>query len=160
MLSWKRALKSAFSLPFILRASVAITAASNSSLLPTGCPTMGVLPLGSLSPHSQGQRRCLYSRRWLVSLLMPIHVGLGRGPRRASLGHATTCKPLAYTSGGLCPCRALKPHSDDTWCFSAPFVLKPLTEQFPYSSAGSVVAELKGTSVVRVALISAVSSIG
>lgn len=42
---------------FILRASVAITAASDSSLLPTGCPTTGcsgVLPLGSLSPPQSG----------------------------------------------------------------------------------------------------------
>lgn len=35
-----------------------------------------------------------------------------------------------------------------------------MTEQFPYRSAGSIVAELKGTSVIRVALISAVPSVG
>lgn len=55
---------------------------------------------------------------------------------------------------------ALKPHGDDTGWFSAPFILKPLTEPFPYGSVGGIVAELKGTFAIRVALISVLPSAG
>ena len=41
LLPWKHVLKSAFSLHFVLRASVATTATPDSPLLPAGCPTMG-----------------------------------------------------------------------------------------------------------------------
>lgn len=55
---------------------------------------------------------------------------------------------------------ALTSHISDTGWFFEPFLLKPVTEPFPYSSVGSIVAELKGTPVIRVALISAAHSTG
>lgn len=73
---------------------------------------------------------------------------------RASLGRAVPASPFLTQGRGS----ALTSHISDTRCFSEPFLLKPLTEPFPYSSVGSVVAELKGTPVIRVALISAAHS--
>ena len=110
----------------------------------------------------QGQTRFLYSRRWLVFLLMPINVGRGRGSLAAEHLWATplpaTClltQPLALPSP-----LALRPHGDDTGWFSAPFILKPLIEQFPYRSVGRIAAEVIGTSAIRVGLTSAMSSAG
>lgn len=57
-------------------------------------------------------------------------------------------------------CTALKPRGDDSECFFAPFIQKPLTEQFPCSSVGTIMADIKGTSVIRVALISVECSLG
>lgn len=68
--------------------------------------------------------------------------------------------PFLHSGGALPSPLALTSHiSDPGWFFEA-FLLKPLTEPFPYSSVGSTVAELKGAPVVRVALLTAALSIG
>lgn len=68
--------------------------------------------------------------------------------------------PFLHTEG-LCPCPWLSHPTLVTLAgFFEPFLLKPLTEPLPYSSVGSIVAELKATPVIRVALISAAYRVG
>lgn len=68
--------------------------------------------------------------------------------------------PGLHSRGALPLPLALKPHRDDTLWFSAPFILKTFTEQFPPTSAGSIAAKLRETSMIRVALIPAVPRVG
>lgn len=79
---------------------------------------------------------------------------------RASLGHAVPAS-TSHTQGRALPSPlALTSHTSDTgWPFE-PFLLKPSTEPFPCSPVGSIVAELNGTPVMSVALISTAHSIG
>lgn len=93
---------------------------------------------------------------------MPPCAGCGRDSLLKEHLWATQClqAPLLHSGGALPSPLALTSHIGDTGWFFEPFLLKPVTEPFPYSSVGSIVAELKGTPVIRVALISAAHSTG